>query len=251
MEGLSPKEKARPLQLGDITHQLLHAWDRGTLTVKDIENLPAKVQELYPTNPEGMSEDIAIEAANLVRGYLKEHAGKEQLKMIPGETGLLIDAGDYLLYGKVDVWARDKKKQLWRGERKTTAKIDSFYLGGLKSGLQGGIYDILSEAVMKEPLKGTFYDMLVKTKIPQYPRTFVPRSAKHIQRTWETLNGVVRDINGGDFYPSCKCFMYNRECDYRMLCENDSDMTRNAFYEVIPPDVGENEENEKEVEYGS
>jgi hypothetical protein len=231
IENLSPKEKAIPLQIGDIVHQLLLKLIINELTPGDLEHLDELVTKLYPENSEEVSLDIAIQAGQLINGYLHKYED-DPLTFIPGETILETDIGCCILTGRVDAWARPQDGRLWRVEHKTTGKMDSFYLKGLKGGLQGAIYDFLTEKLFDEPLTGTIYNLLVKTQIPQYHRAYTKCNKFAIERMLKTVEGVVRDIERGDFYPSSLCFGYNKECDFKLLCEYDSPSTRESFYQI-------------------
>ena len=231
--GLVPKVKAQPLQIGDIVHRLLHLYYDGRLTAEFTLNLEDFVKDLYPDNIDGEALDVAYEALALLKGYLAKYEEDDPLSIVPGETTLETDMGDYILTGKVDAWARLQDGRLWRVEHKTTAKLDSYYLDGLKGGLQGGIYDFLTESLFEEKLSGTIYNLLVKTKIPQYKRAYTSINRKVIERALMTVEGVVRDIQNGDVYPSSRCFSYNRVCDYKHLCDYDSPEVRENFYTKI------------------
>jgi hypothetical protein len=84
---------------------------------------------------------------------------------------------------------------------------------------------------MKENVAGTLYDMIVKTKVPQYLRAFANKQRAMQELALKTVKGVVKDINSGDYYPSCNCFNYNSECPFKPLCIYDTPETRAAFYE--------------------
>ena len=136
---------------------------------------------------------------------------------------------NFILHGKLDGLCKTRDERSWRLERKTTKMMDSFFLTGLRKSLQAGIYDILGE-VNNLGLTGTIYDILVKTKVPQYKRNLVLKNKNVMSRALQTVEGVARDIQRGDFYPSSNCINYNRECDYSALCNFDSPGTREAFY---------------------
>ena len=229
--GLVPKIKSQPLQVGDIAHQLLHLYYTNKLEGNFIENLNTFISELYPNNTDEESLNTALIAAGLLKGYIEKYEEEDPLTIIPGETQLEVDMGDYILTGKVDAWARLQDGRLWRVEHKTAARMDSNYLEGLKGGLQGGVYDFLTESLFKEQVSGTIYNMLIKTKIPQYPRAYTPINRKVMERSLKTIDGVVRSIKRGDFYPSTHCFTYNSVCAYKSLCDYDSLQVRESFYE--------------------
>jgi hypothetical protein len=228
-----------PLQVGDIVHQLHHLWITGQLTPEHFTNLDELVQKLYPENSEELSLDVAIQAATLIRGYLEKYRD-DKLNFISSEIHIETDIGSCVLVMKVDALARPADERLWRVEHKTTARMDSHYLNGLKGGLQGAIYDFGIEQEFKEKVSGTIYNLLVKTKIPDYHRAYTKCNRSAIDRMLKTVEGVVRDIHNADFYPSSLCFLYQRECDYKKLCDYDDPMVRESFYmkrkEVIVDD---------------
>lgn len=231
-EGLSPKAKSWPLKLGDITHQLLHGHDKNEIDlefIQDLNKVTAFATESYPDEEEDQLLELSMQASRLCSGYLHEHKDSE-LKMIPGETFLEHDMGNYILVGIPDGWARPVDGKLFRLERKTGARIDNHYLSGLKGGLQAAIYDYLTEQLFQEKLHGTIYDMLIKTKEPKFPRSFAKCDRVSIELMLQTIDGVYRDIMAGDYYPSTACFRYNSECPYRVLCAFDSPGTREAHF---------------------
>jgi hypothetical protein len=232
VEGLYAKGKSYPLKLGDIVHQLLHGFDKNELTLEDIQDYEKVIDIIKASYPDEEEDDLlqlTSQASALCAGYLHEHKDSD-LTIIPGETMLEIDMGDYILVGIIDGWARPPDEKLFRLERKTSSRIDNYYLAGLRGGLQGAIYDHLTESLFQEKINGTIYDMLIKTKEPKFPRNFAKCDRTSMSLMLKTLEGVVRDINRGDFYPSTDCFRYNSECAYRKLCAFDSPGAREAFY---------------------
>lgn len=232
-KSLVKKTKPVPLQVGDIVHQLFHLEYEGKIGLGEIEHLDEFVQKLYPLNTQQVTIDVAIQAATLFSGYLERYVD-DPLTLVSSEMKSEFDYGDFLIYGKLDGLARTKDQRLWRLERKTTSAMDSFFLLGLKNSLQAGVYDFLLEKTMEEIPTGTIYDIMVKTKVPQYKRNLVIKNRRIIERSLKTLEGVYRDIQRGDFYPSCNCLSYNHECDYSALCNFDSPETRESFYELKP-----------------
>jgi len=231
-ENLATPDKAYPLVLGDLVHQLLHEHLLGNWSIEDIQDIN-KVKGLMRQSYPDTSDDDLVEtssyASQLVTGYLNEFKN-DPLKLIPGETTMVADLGDYLLQGRNDAWARYEDEKLWRVEFKTASRFDAAYLQGQKKGLQGGIYDFLAEKLFNEPVAGTIYNMIVKTKIPQFKRAQARCNRKTIERALTTVEGVYRSISRGDFYPSCDCYSYNRECEYMVLCEHDSPSVREQFF---------------------
>jgi len=246
IDKLMPKEeKAYPLQVGDIVHKLKHLWYSGELTVKKIDNIQQFVQSLYPDNTEETTLNVAADAGTLMAGYLRQFGTEDPIEIISSEVQLQVEFPNYYLFAIVDALGRPKDKKLWRVETKTTARMDSYYLNGLKGGLQGAIYDFLTEEVMKEQVKGTIYDLIVKTKIPSYHRAYAGINRQAIKRALETVEGVYQEIQRAEYFPSSRCFSYNRECDYALLCNNDTLQTRKEFYKVR-----EETPTEKEVKIG-
>lgn len=229
VENLSPKDVSMPLQIGSVVHHLLHKFYSGELTPEMISNLQEYVHSIYPESPD-MGETVATEAAILVGGYI--HRWKDDnIKVISSEVIVEVDMGEYIMKGRVDGIARSiDDSRLWRLEHKTSKRMDSSYLSGLKGGLQGSMYDFLLENLFKEPIAGTIYNILVKTKVPQYDRAFSPRDMGMRKRMFETLENVAKDIKSGNFYPSCNCFDYGRPCEFKPLCDNEDEATKKAFY---------------------
>lgn len=229
VEYLVPKETSIPLQVGTIVHKLLDLHHKKELTVEMVENLPEYIQSLYSENSEELSEGIASEAARLVSGYLQKWE-KDDIQVISSEVMGEVEMPNYILRIRADGLARSTNSKLWRLEHKTTARMDSSYLNGLKGGIQGAMYDFVLDHLFKEEVAGTIYNLLVKTKVPQFERTFSIRDMAMRERMLKTLDGVARDILSGDFYPSCQCFYYGRPCEFKPLCDFYSDAVRDAFY---------------------
>ena len=229
IEELIPKEKSTALQVGDIVHRLLHLHALGELRAETIVNLDELVGRLNTENTDELNVEVAYEAARLVSGYLTKYQN-DPLSFMSPELPMELELPNFILVARIDSLARPKSGLLWRVEHKTAAKADSAYLGGLKAGLQGSIYDFIVEELLKEKLSGTIYNLLIKTQTPDYKRSYTMINRKAIERALQTLEGVARDINLGDFYPSSKCHTFNRTCDYLTLCEHDSPSTRKAFF---------------------
>lgn len=226
------EEKSYPLQVGDVVHRLMHLWYTGELTARVVTNLEKLVQKLYPGNEDPTTLSVAADAAALMKGYLDKFSQNDPIKFISTEVHLQVELPNYFLYGIIDALGRPEDKRLWRVEHKTTSRMDSFYLNGLKGGLQGAIYDYLIEQVMKEEVKGTIYNILVKTKIPQYERVYTNKNRAAVKRMLETVDGVYREIARAEYFPSSRCFSYNTDCDYKLLCDNDNEVTRQSFYKT-------------------
>lgn len=233
LDRLQVKRKDENLQIGAVVHDLLKLWNDGKLISKHIEKLEEQVQTLYPFNEEDESLTTAREAARLVVGYIKQYE-KDPLKVISSEVHIQYEMPDYYLYARIDGLARTQDDRLWRLEYKTTKKMDNYYLNGLKAGLQGAIYDFVIEENFKEKLSGTIYSMLIKTQVPQFPRAFSPVNRPGIRRMHETCQGVLREIQQGNFYPSSACLNYGRACEFKILCDSDTLDNREAFYIIRP-----------------
>lgn len=242
------KQVARQLQVGGVVHDLSHWYQTGELSPEHIINLVEFVKQKYKDQINAI--DIALEAAHLFRGFMNEYAD-EKLTFISSELPLsyIIEEWDVEMYGKPDAWARTEDGRLWKYETKTTSKFDSTYLNGLKKGLQSAFYDYLSEKLMNEKIHGTIYNLIVKTKIPQYHRAFSQKKQNMIDRMLACVEGTAAEIvqceKTKKWYPSCTCLYYNRECDYQMLCEHDSKRVRDEFYMPYHEDVVEEGEEEQ------
>jgi hypothetical protein len=229
-EDLVPKKKSYALQVGDFVHILLAKDALGELTQEYISNFVNEVQKAYPDNINEESAGVAYDALNYFSGY-KDKYKYDPLTIDSVEVHLELDLGPYLLYTRLDTLVRTQDKRLWRGEYKTTAKLDSGYLSGLKDGLQAGISYWVESEVLPERVNGTIYSLIVKTKIPQYERSMVLAEKGLIERTKACVHGVADNILNERFYPSMQCHYYKRECEYLPLCKNDSERTREAFFE--------------------
>lgn len=229
--------KKAPLVLGDIVHQLLHKYYTGALRGEHLANLHDLMIKGFPEHDPEALWDLAVEAGVLINGYIQQYE-KDNVKVISSEIHLQAELPNCTLYGRVDALAYTEDKRLWRMEHKTASRDDSYYLGGLRSGLQGGLYHYLIEQNIKEKLSGTIYNMLIKTKVPKFPRMMVTVKQRHIERCLQTLDGVVQDIQNKNFYPSSECFSYNEECPFGKLCDSDSDQTREAFYQSYKENRG-------------
>lgn len=231
VEGLVPKEKPFPMQVGDIVHRLMHMRYKGELSPELLEGLGDFVQQLYPDQEVDVSREVAAEALTLFKGYIDNYT-PDPVTIIASEVVCEVDLGPCILSGTVDAIC-EWNGELWRHEYKTTSRLDSMYLSGLRSGLQGAIYDYLTQRLLQKPLAGTIYDLIVKTRIPTYHRSPVRTNPVNIRLMLETVEGVCRSIERGDFYPSSNCYNFAGECVYRPLCVNDSPDIRTAFYKEV------------------
>ena len=230
-ECLTPIETSKALQVGDIVHRLLHLYHIKELSMDKIAELPNLIKSLHPENSEELTEEIVQQSAILMSGYLAKWKD-DTLNVISSETWIEVEFPEqnFSLSGRIDALARSEIGRLWRLEHKTAARSDSAYLSGLKGSLQGAIYDYLTEQTFKETVEGTIYNLLVKTQIPKFERSYTKTSTGLKKRMLDTVYGVVRDIRRNDYYPSCNCFDFNRACDFSVLCDHDSPETRQAFF---------------------
>jgi hypothetical protein len=228
-EELMLEDKAFPLKVGDITHILIYKQDTGQLDLTDLMSLTDFIQKRYPENSEEVTHEIAEQAISLLGAYIKE-AQKTELKLISSELHLETEEPDFFIYGRIDSLGRDGSDYLWRVEHKTTARLDSYFLSGLKSDLQSGIYYHLLDRTLKESVKGTIFNLLVKTKVPYCQINPVLRSKVIQDRALKAFEGVARSIKRGDIYPSGECFDYGRECDFYQLCNHPTEEVKQAFY---------------------
>lgn len=247
-EHLQPKETgARPLFVGALVHRLKHQFNIGKLNLEALADYGQVVKKLFPevvNDQEAIS--IASEALTLFSGFVNEFKN-DPLEVVSSEVHLELDRGPYLLYTRVDELVRTQDTKLWRGEHKTTARIDNAYLKGLKRGVQAGIADIVLSEVMTEKVYGTMYNLLVKTKVPQYYRSPI-MTEKNLRPMTESMLAFVYDgIINERFGCSMDCFVWNRECKFLTLCKHDSQEIREAFYKYRPDEVPTSEGEEDEV----
>lgn len=238
---------ARPLFVGSLVHRLIHQYNTGKLNLEALGQYDKIVTKLFPevqSQPEAVS--IASEALTLFSGYITNFAN-DPLEVVSSEVHLEVDRGPYILYTRVDALVRPQDGKLWRGEHKTTAKTDNAYLKGLKRGIQAGIADLVLEEVMPERVVGTIYNLLVKTKVPQYYRSPVLTEKNLREMTESMLHHVFTGITEKRFGCSMNCFVYNRECEYLTLCKHDSPQIRESFYENRPDVLPNNEGEEDEL----
>ncbi len=236
----------RPLFVGSLVHRLKHQYNLGKLNLEALGQYDQVVQKLFPeitNNQEAVS--IASEALTLFNGFISAFAD-DPLEVVSSEVHLELDRGPYILYTRVDELDRTQDGKLWRGEHKTTARTDNAYLKGLKRGIQAGIADIVMSEVMPEKVYGTMYNLLVKTKIPQYYRSPVLTEKSLRPMTESMLKHVYEGVMSERFECSMNCFVFNRECEFLPLCKHDDPKIREAFYEyrpdVIPTTEGEEDE---------
>lgn len=231
-EELTPKDKSIPLQVGDITHLLRHKYITNNLNLGDITNLEEMIREKYPNNTLEVSEEVTEQALKLIKCYINK-ASEMVITNVSSEMHVEVEEEEFFIYGRIDGLGRTQDQKLWRTETKTTARMDSLYLSGLKSGLQSGIYHYLLNKVLKEEIHGTIFELLVKTKTPYCELALVPISKPIMERALKAFEGVARSIKRGDFYPNpVKCVDYNRECDFIHLCNHPKQLEqiKQTFY---------------------
>ena len=258
VQNIRKKRISHALQVGGIVHDLIHRYYMGENIPSDMEEY---IQERYPANVGPESLLVANEAMTLVSGYIQRYAA-EPLEVISSEMKIELTRiepttkQEYNIYAIVDVVARDQQKRLWRVEHKTASRMDTFYLNGLRGGLQGGIYHYALNQTMPEPVVGTIYNMIIKTKVPNYQRMPVLMQNTLAERAIQTFDGVARQIFSGDIYPDANaCFAYNHECDYLPLCnifkgEVNDQVQRviDSFFQEYKPRSEEKGEESSETE---
>jgi len=237
-QNLSSLGRADYLQVGIAVHDLRERWVKGELKIEDITGLKQVVQDLYPENDPQTTSKVALESATLFNGYVQDFS-EDQYKLVSPEMTLEWDSGEFILYTRLDGLAIDQANNYYLDELKTTARMDSYYLQGLRKGLQAGIRYWIAEEVLDFDTKGTLYEIIVKTKIPQYQRMPVMKDRWTVDYTKETVYGLWESIKrcGRDkskFYPSMNCSQY-RECEYETLCRQDTPIKRANFFKEYYP----------------
>lgn len=238
VERLASPEISRPLQVGSITHWLIHELYRKekSLTPQHIEKLPAIVAAAYGGD-ESASRSVAAESANLVAGYLNKYQN-DTITLVDTERYLEIKrpltapSQEYICHGVIDgicIYQGDN----WQLEHKTAARYDAMYLTGLRNDLQAKFYHQLLINNGYTP-RGVLYNLLVKKKVPEYHRQPIVISEHASVQVLRTFDGVatelfaMRDVLRGGafkddfpnvFYPDwTSCAQYGRECEFRTLC---------------------------------
>lgn len=234
LEDLTPKIKAEALVVGDIVHRLLDAYYSKTLDPStDFTSLQEFAIKQFPHNdPETLKADV-LQAAQLFNTYIQEYGHDHMYEVRSPELHLEKDFDSFTLYSRLDGLIFYKAYNgVFRLEHKTTSRTSSTYLQGLSQGLQTGIAHWLAEELLDEPLKGSIFNLLIKTKIPKAERSApILLNRKLIDNAKRTVYGVVRDIERGDFYPSMQCTLYNKECDFYPICQmNDTPAKRSELY---------------------
>lgn len=239
IENLAPIDKADYFQVGLAVHELRELWVKGELKVEDISCLKQKIQEAHPENDAELTEMVSHQAAVLFNGYVQNFE-ESDFRLVSPEMHIEKDMGEFILYTRLDGLAIDEHEQYYADELKTTSRIDSVYLQGLRKGLQTGIRYWLMDEVLDFSIHGTLFEIIVKTKIPQYHRQPVLRDKWSIDYTKECVYGVWEEIKrcGNDkklFYPSMNCSFGRFVCPYETLCREDTPMKRKHFFKEYRP----------------
>jgi len=249
-EDLAPKVKAEPPKIGDITHRLREKYLKGELSLQDIQNLPQKVNLIYPEDPEQVSERVASDAAELFMCWRQEYK-RENIEIVSPELTLsktfeIPWTGEpFILKARLDGMSRTPDGRLWRDELKTGARMDQLYIKGFKQGVQTGICHWLLDELSDEKVHGTIFNLVVNTKEKKATFDFYRRS--QWQQDWikRLVYGVVNEVYLAKSlsyyrYPSLSCAVYNRGCDYYPLCQNDTPARRQTLF------ISRSKEYEKE-----
>jgi hypothetical protein len=234
IEDLAPIAKADYFQIGLVVHNLRERWIKNELEATDISGLMKTVQELYPDNDAQTTEMVSLEAARLFNGYVQNFE-EDDFKLVSPEIILEKDIGEFILYARLDGVAIDSDGNHYRDELKTTSRMDSGYLQGLRRGLQTGISYWLMDEVLDFKTKGTLFEIIVKTKVPQFQRLPSLRDDWTVRYAKECVYGVWESIKhcGKDkrmFYPSMNCTFGKSVCPYETLCREDTPLKRSTFF---------------------
>lgn len=234
IENLAPIKKADYFQTGIVVHDLRDEWVQGKLEAKDVAELRERVAREFPSNDPEVTEQVALESASLFVGYTKAFRD-DDYELISPEMHLEKDFGDFKLYARLDALAKDPHGKVFRDELKTTKQMNSAYLQGLARGLQTGIAYWLCDELLPEKVRGTLFEIIVKTKIPQYKRNPVIRDEWCVRYAKQAVYGMFNDVSQRktkeDFYPSLDCNYGKYTCEYETLCRNDTEAKREAFFQ--------------------
>lgn len=221
---------SNPLQIGGILHELKDRWIAKKMPEKlTADWLVDLINGEYPGNPIDTTREVGFTALGLFNAFLMKEE-QMPLQYVSSETIMELECKDYILYTRVDGLARTQDGRLWREETKTTSKMDSAYLSGLKGGLQAGIAYKVMKGTLPEKVAGTIYTILVKTKVPQCERTMIGAEKFLLKMTEDCLKGAIDGIKAERWDPSMKCYPYNRECEYRILCKGATPGIIKNFY---------------------
>lgn len=239
VENLAPIDKADYFQTGIMVHELREKWVKGELQLSDVSNLAEMIQSQNPNNDPELTRKVALESATLFNGYVQNFE-ESDFRLVSPEMHIEKDMGEFILYTRLDGLAIDANEHYFADELKTTSRIDSGYLQGLRKGLQTGIRYWLMDEVLDFDIRGTLFEIIVKTKIPQYHRQPVLRDQWSIDYTKECVYGTWEEIKrcGSDkklFYPSMNCSFGRYVCPYETLCRNDTPAKREHFFTEYHP----------------
>lgn len=236
IEDLTPKTTAPPLKIGVVVHNLREKYNRGELLPKDIHQLKQTVMDMYPNEDWEQNEDAAYQSAKLFDIYLKTLDG-DGLKLISPEMTLKKEMTEpetgtkFILEARYDALCQTPDERLWREELKTTARTDNMFLKGLRKGIQTGVSMWLADELLDFKLSGTIYTILLRQKVMDAKRGWDLRSDWSVDFAKRAINGVVRDIQRGDFYPSMDCARYNKPCEFLPLCEGGGENLKHELYQ--------------------
>jgi len=248
VENLQPKAPPTvALKTGSLVHDLRDLWIKGNLDMEMLTNPEQVTNWVKEHYPDAASEgDVSQVTYDVSRLFYEYHKKMTDVEHVASETHLEWDDGEKIWYTRLDGLVRMQDGTLWREETKTTARMDSAYLSGLKGGLQAGMAYIIMKEVMPEEVKGTLYTILVKTKIATCEKMLVPKERLLVQMTLDCVHGAFDTISHERFYPTMQCFYYNRQCEYLPLCKGGTEQMKKDFYTerkdiLLEKGVSENE----------
>lgn len=215
VEHLHPIEKPIVLKIGDIVHQAIDAYWRGTTINQEL--IEQMTKEKYP---EIEDEEFIDSITPLILGYIESLGKNDSIKMIGSETWIEIPYRkdkNVILQGRID-GVCEMSGKLFRIERKTTSRLDSGSINSMKYSTQEVFYQYLTSQVFGE-IRGVLYEFIVKTKMPKFVRLPLLTLPSRInEMTEELIDGMLNDLRSKQFYPSIQCKSFNRVCDYMPLC---------------------------------
>lgn len=160
---LVPVEKQPALSFGSVVHTGLEMWFRYHEAKAAVCAIESRGLAL------GMDEEEIAKAVVLVERYIQHwHTDPFDVEEVEFEfcTHLINPSTNrhsqtFLLSGKVDGLVR-MDGALYILEHKTTAAIDDAYIGRIVIDSQIAIYANAISYILKEPVRGAIYDILVK-----------------------------------------------------------------------------------------
>ncbi len=165
-KNLVPVEKSDTLNFGSAIHSGLEFWFKYHNAKGAVNFMEGRAEEL------GMDEPEIAKAAVLLERYTKhwcldpfdvdEVEYEFCTPLINPKTGHI--SRTFSLSGKVDGLVRMNNGELWILEHKTTSAIDDAYIGRILIDSQIAIYANAISQVLKEPVAGAIYDILVKPR---------------------------------------------------------------------------------------